>query len=106
MFPFTDGLRSLVQALWAEHEALKERGVICRSVFHRNGKPIKGFRGAWASACKDAGLPGRIPTTSGGQPSATWSWPACRAVWRCKLTGHKTEARHRRYAITSEADLR
>jgi len=30
-------------------------------VFHRDGKRIKDFRGAWATACKKAGLAGRIP---------------------------------------------
>ena len=30
-------------------------------VFHRRGKPIKDFYGAWALACKKAGVPQRIP---------------------------------------------
>jgi integrase len=55
-----EDLLGLVADLWAEHTALSEKGTICPSVFHRNGRRIKTFRQAWAKACKDAGYPGRI----------------------------------------------
>jgi integrase len=61
VFPFTDSLRTLVEGLWTEHEALRKSGTMCRSVFHRNGRPIKGLRAAWSNACTAAGYPGRIP---------------------------------------------
>lgn len=63
MFPFTDTLEALITRLWAEHEALAKAGTICPYVFHRNGKQIKTFKGAWKAACKAAGCPGRIRTT-------------------------------------------
>jgi integrase len=106
VFPFTDALRSLVAALWAEHEALKATGVICRSVFHRNGKPIKGFRGAWAKACTAAGQPGRIPHDLRRSAVRNMERAGLSRSVAMQLTGHKTEAVYRRYAITSEADLR
>lgn len=106
VFPFTDTLRALVAALWAEHEALKAKGVICRSVFHRNGKPIKSFRGAWATACTAAGLPGRIPHDLRRSAVRNMERAGLSRSVAMQLTGHKTEAVYRRYAITSEADLR
>jgi integrase len=106
VFPFTDGLRSLLAAQKAEQEALQQRGMICRSVFHRNGKPIKGFRAAWTSACIAAGLPGRIPHDLRRSAVRNMERAGLSRSVAMQLTGHKTEAVYRRYAITSEADLR
>jgi integrase len=71
---------------------------------HR-GDERRGFRKAWASARKAAGVPGRIPhdfrrtavrnlERAGGPRSVAM-----------KITGHKTEAVYRRYPIVSDADL-
>jgi integrase len=61
-FPFTIELRVLLEAQKAKTEALqREHGIICPWVFHRAGKPITYFRRSWKSACKNAGLPARIP---------------------------------------------
>ena len=64
-------------------------------MFHRNGKPILDLRGAWAEACIAAGVPGRLlhdcrrtAERAGVSRSVGMS-----------LTGHKTEAVFRRYAI-------
>ena len=43
---------TLVEARWRPHEALEKAGTICRYVFHRNGRRIKGVQKAWANACK------------------------------------------------------
>lgn len=67
-----------------------------------NGKRSK----ADANACEAAGFPGRIPHDL--RRSAVRNMERCglsRSV-AMQLTGHKTEAVYRRYAITSEADLR
>lgn len=39
----------------------RQKSVIIPWVFHRNGAPIKDFRGAWESACEGAGVAGKIP---------------------------------------------
>lgn len=90
----------------AEHEALKAKGVICRSIFHRRGRPIKGFRASWASACTAAGYPGRIPHDLRRSAVRNMERAGLSRSVAMQLTGHKSEAVYRRYAITSEADLR
>jgi hypothetical protein len=43
-FPFTDALERLLQAQKAEHERLKDEGVICPWVFNRSNRKVKGKR--------------------------------------------------------------
>src|SRR4029078_2666428 len=50
-------LRSILEQQWQEHLAHFPE---CPWVFHRQGKPIKNFRKAWANSCKEAGLTGKI----------------------------------------------
>jgi integrase len=74
-------------------------------VFHRNGEPIKSFRGAWERACIEAGVPGawvhdfRRSTVRRLEKSNV---PRSHAM---KITGHKTESIYRRYAIVVESDI-
>src|SRR5262245_47920218 len=59
-FPFTLALETLLLAKKAEYEDRKQKGKILALVFHRNGKRIKDLRSAWATACENAGVPGRL----------------------------------------------
>ena len=103
----TEDLNALLRRLWTETRALAERkGTPIPWVFHRNGRPVKDFRGAWDTACTKVGLAGRVfhdlrRTAVRGMERRGIS----RSV-AMKLTGHKTEAIYRRYAIVSEQDLR
>jgi integrase len=106
VFPFTDTLRTLIDGLWLEHKALEEKGTICPYVFHRSGRRIKGFRKAWANGCKASGFPGRIPHDLRRSAVRNMERAGLSRSVAMQLTGHKTEAVYRRYAITSEADLR
>jgi len=74
-------------------------------VFHRRGKPIKAFYGAWALACKKAGVPQRIPHDFRRTAVRNLERAGVPRSVAMKITGHKTEAVYRRYAIVSEADL-
>jgi integrase len=83
----------------------RAKGQIVPWVFHRTGKPIKSFRGVWARACRQAGLPG------------AWVHDFRRCVVRrfelchvprgaaMKVTGHKTESVYQRYMITTAEDV-
>jgi integrase len=106
VFPFTAELRTLVDGLWREHEALAKAGTICRFVFQRHGKRIKDFRAAWKTACAAVGFPGRIPHDLRRSAVRNMERAGLSRSVAMQLTGHKTEAVYRRYAITSEADLR
>ena len=106
VFPFTDALRVLLDDLWAQHEALRQQGTICRFVFHRNGKRITDLRGAWAKACREAGFPGMLIHDLRRSAVRNMERRGLSRSVAIQLTGHKTEAVYRRYAITSEADLR
>ncbi len=106
VFPLTDTLRSLLEKQKAEHDALKQRGVFCARVFHRNGRLIKNLRESWANACEAAGFPGRIPHDLRRSAVRNMERAGLSRSVAMQLTGHKTEAVYRRYAITSEADLR
>ncbi len=65
MFLLTGKLRAALEAQKTKADALRKPGFICPRVFHRSGRKSKGtkiryFRRFWKSACKAAGLTGRL----------------------------------------------
>ena len=61
MFPLTPELRDVLsQQLEKTRQLEKATERVIPWVFHRNGKPIKDYYGAWDEACRLAGLPDRI----------------------------------------------
>jgi integrase len=115
VFPFTSELRELLDARWREHEQLQEAGVLCPWVFCRvertrtgatKAERIHSFTGAWRTACRKAGVPGRFVhdlrrsfvrnAVRAGIPDAVVQ----------RLSGHKTRSILERYNITSDGDLR
>jgi integrase len=109
VFPFRllpelgDLLRAQRQRVTAIEKATSQ---IIPSVWVRDdGSVIKSIRSNWDTACEKAGCPETIGhdfsrtavrnLENAGVPRST----------AMKLTGHKTEAIYRRYAIVSKADL-
>lgn len=109
LFPFGDHLPDLRRVLEEQRRITTEientRGLICRWVFHRNGRQIKSFRKAWADACEAAAVQGRIPHDFRRTAVRNLERAGVSRSVAMQLTGHQTESVYRRYAIVSEADL-
>ena len=106
-FPFTDELRAVLEAQ-RDHVREIERatGQIVPWVFvHTDGSRIKDFRAAWANACKAAGVPGRLVHDFRRTAVRNLERAGVPRSAAMKLTGHKTEAVYRRYAIVDSAML-
>lgn len=111
VFPFTAELEAILQRQRAKADAFRKDGIITPWVFFREGKgmrgkPIGDFKKNWNSACKAAGLPGRI--------FHDFRRTAVRNLVRAgvpekvamTMTGHKTRSVFERYNIVSDSDLR
>lgn len=106
VFPFTKELRELLESQRADTDRLqRQRGIVCPWVFHRDGQPIKSYDGAWHSACKNAGVPGRRVHDFRRSTVRRLEQAGVSRSVGMKLTGHKTESVYRRYAIVSKSDL-
>jgi integrase len=106
VFHMTPELRTGLEAQREVRDALQKSGRIVPWVFHRKGDQIKGFRKAWATACKKAGQPGRIPHDFRRTAVRNLERAGVPRSVAMKMVGHKTEAIYRRYAIVDEAMLR
>ena len=113
-FPFTPELRRVLEA---QRELVRQiekaQGVIIPWVFiHPPGTArceaggrIRNFRGGWAKACKAAGLPGRLVHDLRRTAVRNLERAGVSRSAAMKLTGHKTEAVYRRYAIVDSTML-
>ena len=106
--PFT-AFPALAELLSAQRErtsaAEREQQRIIAPVFHRNGKAIRSYSSAWDAACKKAGVAGHLVHDLRRTAVRNLKRAGVSRSVAMKLTGHKTEAVYRRYAITSAADL-
>jgi len=70
-----------------------------------DGSRIKDFRWAWRKACRDAGVPGRLVHDFRRTAVRNLERAGVPRSAAMRMTGHKTEAVYRRYAITDSAML-
>lgn len=108
----TPEVKALLEAQLGRVEALQKRlGKIVPYLFphmtgkRRGGEPRRGFTKAWRVACVGAGVPGRIPHDFRRTAVRNLECAGVPRSVAMKITGHKTEAVYRRYAIVSDADL-
>jgi integrase len=70
----------------------KATGTIIASVFHNSGKPIREYRKAWTSACKQAGVVGMLVHDFRRTAVRNLERAGVPRSVAMRLTGHKTEA--------------
>jgi integrase len=105
-FPLTAELRQVLEAQRAHTHALeRQQGRIIPWVFHRDGQPIRSLRRAWARACRQAGVPGRLLHDFRRTAVRNLERAGVPRSAAMKLVGHRTESIYRRYAIVDEALL-
>ena len=86
-------------------ELQRKLGVLIPVVFHIEGNPFKSYRKAWKTACRKAGLPGRIPHDLRRTAVRNLVRAGVSEVVAMKMTGHKTRSIFDRYDIVSQGDL-
>jgi integrase len=107
MFPLTPELREVLERQLERTRALEiEQGQIISWLFHREGRPIHTFRRSWLTACRKAGLAGRIPHDFRRTAVRNLERAGVPRSAAMAMVGHKTEAIYRRYAIADEGMLR
>jgi integrase len=106
-FPLAPGMRELlVRQLEEVNELERKTGRIIPWLFHRNGKPIKDFRKAWALACQRAGIVGKVPHDFRRTAVRNLERAGISRSAAMVMVGHRTESIYQRYKVADEAMLK
>jgi len=105
IFPFKYHPR-VEQVLREQREAVsrweREHERLCPSVFHWRGHPIQKLRRSWMSACRAAGLEGKLLHDFRRTAVRNLIRAGVQQAIAMKITGHKTDSVFRRYLIVDE----
>lgn len=106
-FPLTVELNAILQAQRERVRAIERSSetIIPWVFMHPDGTPIRDFRYAWAKACRQAGTPGRLVHDFRRTAVRNLERAGVPRSAAMAMTGHKTEAVYRRYAIVDSSML-
>jgi integrase len=97
-------LEGPLQEIIKRRMAVRQFG--CDLIFHRDGKRVGEFRKLWKSACKLAGIAGRIPYDLRRTAVRNMVRAGVPERVAMMISGHRTRQVFDRYNIVSEKDLR
>ncbi|MBI3248855.1 MAG: tyrosine-type recombinase/integrase [Deltaproteobacteria bacterium] len=99
----TRDLQALLLNQWQEHQTHYPD---CPYVFHDHGQRIVNYYKRWHSACREAGLSGKIPHDFRRTAVRNMVRAGIPERVAMQMTGHKTRSVFDRYHIVSDGDLR
>jgi integrase len=80
--------------------------MLAEYLFHHNGQPIGDFRKAWATACKMAGVQGKLFHDLRRTAVREMIRSGVHEATARRISGHKTPSMLQRYNIQTESDIR
>jgi integrase len=95
----------LVRQLEKTAELEQKAGRIIPWLFHRDGKPIKDFRKAWAAACQRAGVMGKVLDDFRRTAVRNLERAGVSRSAAMMMVGHRSESIYRGIAIADEVAL-
>jgi integrase len=108
VLPLSGEVADLIERRWTAREFRVDKGPtqLASVVFHKAGVPVGDFRKAWASACKKAGVPGRLFHDLRRTAIRNMIRSGVAERVAMEISGHRTRAVFDRYNIVSDADKR
>jgi len=86
------------------YRAREQRRLDCRSVFHRDGNPIRDFRSSWTNACEKAGLSKVLVHDLRRTAVRNLVRAGVPEAIAMTITGHRSRSVFERYNIVSQSD--